>query len=357
MIEFRGVTKRFDDGTVAVDQLDLVAPEGQITVLVGPSGCGKTTTLRMVNRMVEPTSGTLLVGARDVRSRPPAELRRRIGYVIQQAGLFPHRTALDNVATVPLLTGATRRAARARAVELLELVGLPAELGARYPAQLSGGQQQRVGVARALAADPPVLLMDEPFSAVDPVVREGLQDELLRLQSELRKTILFVTHDIDEAVKLGDAVAVLRTGGVLAQFDPPQRLLAEPADDFVAGFVGRDRGYRGLSFVSSADLPVQEIDTVRVGERVAGLGWRLVVDEEGRPQGWLAPAEPFGEPVLRAGGSVHRLGGPMRSALDAALSSPLGLGVVVDGHGAVVGGVLAEEVLAEWRRQRGADVG
>ena len=356
LIEFRGVSKRFDDGTVAVDHLDLVAPAGQITVLVGPSGCGKTTTLRMVNRMVEPTSGALLVDARDVRSRPPAELRRRIGYVIQQAGLFPHRTALDNVATVPRLTGATRRAARARAAELLELVGLPAGLGARYPAQLSGGQQQRVGVARALAADPPVLLMDEPFSAVDPVVREGLQDELLRLQGELHKTILFVTHDIDEAIKLGDAVAVLRPGGVLAQLDPPQRLLAEPADDFVAGFVGRDRGFRGLSFISTDDLPVQEIETVRAGERAFGMGWRLVVDDQSRPQGWLAPAEPFGEPVLRARGSVHRLGGPMRGALDAALSSPLGMGVVVDRHGAVVGGVLAEEVLAEWRRQRGAHV-
>ncbi|MGH8920162.1 MAG: ATP-binding cassette domain-containing protein, partial [Actinomycetes bacterium] len=192
MIEFQGVTKRFYGGTVAVKQLDLVASEGQITVLVGPSGCGKTTSLRMVNRMVELTSGTLLLAGVDVRSRPPAQLRRGIGYVIQQAGLFPHRTIVDNVATVPLLTGATRRAARARAAELLELVGLPPELGRRYPAQLSGGQQQRVGVARALAADPPVLLMDEPFSAVDPVVREGLQDELLRLQRELGKTILFV---------------------------------------------------------------------------------------------------------------------------------------------------------------------
>ncbi|MGH4008366.1 MAG: ABC transporter ATP-binding protein [Pseudonocardiaceae bacterium] len=359
MIEFRGVTKRFDDGTVAVQVLDLVASEGQITVLVGPSGCGKTTSLRMVNRMVEPTSGTLLIDGRDIRSRPPAQLRRGIGYVIQQAGLFPHRTVVDNVATVPLLTGMTRRVARSRTADLLELVGLPAELGRRYPAQLSGGQQQRVGVARALAADPPVLLMDEPFSAVDPVVREGLQDELLRLQGELGKTILFVTHDIDEAIKLGDAVAVLRSGGVLAQFDPPQQLLAEPADDFVAGFVGRDRGYRALSFACSDGLPMHELDTVSVDTvpavaSGAGSGWRLVVDTEGRPRGWLAPGDPSS--VLRAGGSPHRLGGPMRTALDAALSSPSGIGVVIDGDGAAVGGVRADEVLAVWRRQRGIDV-
>ncbi|MGH3873214.1 MAG: ABC transporter ATP-binding protein [Pseudonocardiaceae bacterium] len=350
MIEFRGVTKRFADGTVAVTALDLHAAEGRITVLVGPSGCGKTTSLRMVNRMVQPTSGTLLIGGRDICSRPPAQLRRGIGYVIQQAGLFPHRTVLANIATVPLLTGVTRRAARVRAAELLELVGLPVELGRRYPAQLSGGQQQRVGVARALAADPPVLLMDEPFSAVDPVVREGLQDELLRLQGELGKTILFVTHDIDEAIRLGDTVAVLRPGGVLAQIDAPQRLLAEPADDFVAGFVGRDRGYRVLSFTSSDGLAVHELDTVPAGSGGAGSGWRLVVDTDGRPRGWLAP-----DGVVRAGGSPHRLGGPMRTALDAALSSPSGLGVVVDGDGVAVGGVRAEEVLAVWRRQRGAD--
>jgi osmoprotectant transport system ATP-binding protein len=369
VIEFRGVSKRFDDGTVAVQALDLLAAEGQITVLVGPSGCGKTTSLRMVNRMVEPTSGTLLVGGCDIRSQAPAQLRRGIGYVIQQVGLFPHRTVVDNIATVPRLTGATRRAARARAAELLELVGLSTGLGRRYPAQLSGGQQQRVGVARALAADPPVLLMDEPFSAVDPVVREDLQDQLLRLQGELGKTILFVTHDIDEAVRLGDAVAVLRAGGVLAQFDPPQRLLAEPADDFVAGFVGRDRGYRALSFVSSDDLPVHSLDTVRVAKTVqvaengAGSEWRLAVDADGRPRGWLAPAGVDGAEVdaaqpdgaLRAGGSLHRRGGPMRTALDAALSSPSGLGVVVDGDGAVVGGVLAEDILAQWRRQRGVD--
>lgn len=353
MIEFRAVTKRFDDGTVAVQGLDLVAPKGEITVLVGPSGCGKTTSLRMVNRLIEPTSGTVLVAGRDVRCAPPAQLRRGIGYVIQQVGLFPHRTVVDNIATVPLLTGVTRRAARARALQLLELVGLSTELGRRYPAQLSGGQQQRVGVARALAADPPVLLMDEPFSAVDPVVREGLQEELLRLQGQLGKTILFVTHDIDEALKLGDAVAVLRTGGVPAQFAAPQRLLAEPADDFVANFVGRDRGYRALSFLPTDDLPVHEVATVGAGEGSVGPGWRLAVDAAGRPRGWLDPAKLDG--ALRPRGSLHRRGGPMRTALDAALSSPSGLGVVVDGDGTAVGGVRAEDVLTAWRLKRGAD--
>jgi osmoprotectant transport system ATP-binding protein len=355
MIEFLAVTKRFDDGTVAVDELSLTAPTGRITVLVGPSGCGKTTSLRMVNRMIEPSGGTIRIDGQDVAERSPADLRRGIGYVIQQAGLFPHRTVLDNIATVPRLTGTSRTAARARATELLELVGLSTELGSRYPVQLSGGQQQRVGVARALAADPPVLLMDEPFSAVDPVVRESLQDELLRLQGELGKTILFVTHDIDEAVRLGDAVAVLRTGGVLAQFDAPSKLLAEPADDFVAGFVGRDRGYRGLSFDGSDGLPVHELTTVRVGDEAHGNGWRLAVDVEGRPRGWLAPGVVSG-PVLadglRAGGSLHRSGGPLRSALDAALSSPSGLGVVVDDSGAAIGGVTAEDVLALLRAHR-----
>ncbi|MGN6598292.1 MAG: ABC transporter ATP-binding protein, partial [Actinomycetes bacterium] len=234
MITFESVTKRYPDGTVAVDALDLEAPSGQITVLVGPSGCGKTTSLRMVNRMVEPSEGRILIDGEDTAAANLSQLRRGIGYVIQQAGLFPHRTVADNIATVPRLVGTKRRDARRRATELLELVGLAPELADRYPAQLSGGQQQRVGVARALAADPPIMLMDEPFSAVDPIVREQLQDEFLRLQGELGKTILFVTHDVDEAIKLGDQVAVLRQGGLLAQLAPPAELLARPDDDFVA---------------------------------------------------------------------------------------------------------------------------
>lgn len=209
MIEFDSVTKRYPDGTVAVDAVDMRAETGEITVLVGPSGCGKTTSLRMVNRMVEPTSGRVLIDGRDVADTDAAQLRRGIGYVIQHAGLFPHRTVVDNIATVPYLLGWSRRAARRRAMELMERVGLDPDLARRYPAQLSGGQQQRVGVARALAADPPIMLMDEPFSAVDPIVRAGLQQELLRLQSELHKTIVFVTHDIEEALFLGDRVVVM----------------------------------------------------------------------------------------------------------------------------------------------------
>jgi osmoprotectant transport system ATP-binding protein len=354
VIEFRGVTKRYPDGTVAVDELDLTVDAGRITVFVGPSGCGKTTSLRMINRMIEPTEGTILVDGKDIMAGDAAQLRRGIGYVIQQAGLFPHRTILDNIATVPLLLGWNKADARKRAAELMETVGLAPEMAKRYPTQLSGGQQQRVGVARALAADPPILLMDEPFSAVDPVVRESLQEELLRLQGELGKTIVFVTHDIDEAVKLGDKVAVLRVGGKLAQFDEPGHLLARPVDDFVDNFVGRDRGYRGLGFRSSAALTVGELPTVTLGEKAARhAGWVLVVDSEGRPQGWLDSAESafgpdtvVGPEHLVPGGSLYDVGsGSLRSALDAALSSPAGIGVAVDEHGAVAGSVSADDVL------------
>jgi osmoprotectant transport system ATP-binding protein len=356
MIEFRGVTKRFPDGTVAVDNLDLTVDDGKITVFVGPSGCGKTTSLRMVNRMIEPSEGTITVNGQDVMSTDAAELRRGIGYVIQQAGLFPHRTILDNIATVPLLLGWNKAKARARAAELMDIVGLAPEMAQRYPTQLSGGQQQRVGVARALAADPPILLMDEPFSAVDPVVRESLQEELLRLQSELGKTIVFVTHDIDEAVKLGDKVAVLRVGGKLAQYAEPGELLARPVDDFVDNFVGRDRGYRGLGFLTSDEIRLGELRTVAVGDpRPADGEWVLVVDAERRPQGWLGPVAPGAEPTngavveagqLLPGGSLYELDtGSLRSALDAALSSPSGVGVAVDADGRVAGAVSADDVL------------
>jgi osmoprotectant transport system ATP-binding protein len=356
MIRFDAVSKKYPDGTVAVDELSLTAPSGQITVLVGPSGCGKTTSLRMVNRMIEPTSGTITIDDRDVTSVPATELRRGIGYVIQHAGLFPHRTVADNVATVPLLTGMTRREARARAVELLERVGLPASFAKRYPAQLSGGQQQRVGVARALAADPPVMLMDEPFSAVDPVVRDQLQREFLRLQEELRKTIVFVTHDIDEAIRLGDRVAVLAVGGRLAQLASPAELLATPADPFVAGFVGRDRGYRALGFVS-ADVAAVPEPSVRLGSSVRAArdigdgDWVLVVDDAGAPQGWLdltlgSPEDDVITPsMLNLGGTLAPAGGTLRQALDSALSSPSGRGVLVDDDGHVVGSVTAPQVL------------
>src|SRR5689334_23648644 len=293
MIAFDGVTKKYPDGTVAVDDLSLEAPSGKITVLVGPSGCGKTTSLRMINRMIQPSSGTITLDGKDTGRMKESELRRGIGYVIQHAGLFPHRTVLDNVGTVPRLLGRDKRETEKRSRELLERVGLDPAFATRYPAQLSGGQQQRVGVARALAADPPVMLMDEPFSAVDPVVREQLQNEFLRLQGELGKTILFVTHDIDEAVKLGDQVAVLRVGGKLAQLADPATLLGDPHDDFVAGFVGRDRGYRGLGFRSAPSLTPSEEPAVRLGESVdasADAAWVLVTDDESKPVGWVEPS-------------------------------------------------------------------
>ena len=248
MIRLDGVGKTFGDGTVAVEALDLDVPRGAVVTLVGPSGCGKSTTLKMVNRLIEPTSGRIFLDGTDVTDADPVELRRGIGYVIQQVGLFPHQTIATNVATVPSLLGWSKADARARALELMDLVGLDPEVFAdRFPHQLSGGQRQRVGVARALAADPPVLLMDEPFGAVDPVVRARLQDEFLRLQRELGKTVLLVTHDIDEAVKMGDQVAVFAAGGRLAQYDVPAAILGAPADEFVSEFVGGSRGLRRLS--------------------------------------------------------------------------------------------------------------
>jgi osmoprotectant transport system ATP-binding protein len=351
MIAFDGVTKKFPDGTVAVDDLSLEAPSGKITVLVGPSGCGKTTSLRMINRMIRPTSGTITLDGKDTGRMKESDLRRGIGYVIQHAGLFPHRTVLDNVSTVPRLLGMDKTETRKRSMELLERVGLDPAFAKRYPAQLSGGQQQRVGVARALAADPPVMLMDEPFSAVDPVVREQLQDEFLRLQGDLGKTIIFVTHDIDEAIKLGDQVAVLKVGGHLAQLAEPAYLLSHPVDDFVADFVGRDRGYRALSFQQTPKLPLASERTVSMGERVDGIDadWVLVVDEDNHPLGWVEPRRVKGSissEMLHRGGTVARASGPLRAALDSALSSPSRRGVIVDDSGALVGTVRAGEVLA-----------
>lgn len=365
MITFSGVTKRYPDGTVAVDDLSLEVPEGCLTVFVGPSGCGKTTSMRMINRMVDPTSGTVTVDGRNVADVDPVKLRLGIGYVIQSGGLMPHQRVIDNVATVPVLQGQSRRAARQAAYEVLERVGLDPKLAERYPAQLSGGQQQRVGVARALAADPPILLMDEPFSAVDPVVRDELQVEILRLQSELRKTIVFVTHDIDEAVKLGDAVAVFGVGGALQQYDPPERLLSNPANDFVAGFVGADRGYRLMQFFSASSLELQRVPTVTEDE-IGGLNlapdeWRLVTVEDGSPFGWIdadgVERHHEGSSLydsVTAGGSLFHPDGTLRSALDAALSSPSGIGVAVDADGAVVGGAAAEDVIDSMESQRQA---
>ena len=288
-IRLERVGKRYEDGTVAVHELDLDVPRGEIVVLVGPSGCGKSTTLKMVNRLVEPSSGRIVLDGDDVTRVDPVRLRRRIGYVIQQIGLFPHQTVRANVATVPRLLRWDSARTRARVDELLELVGLdPARHGDRYPHQLSGGQRQRVGVARALAADPPVLLMDEPFGAVDPVVRERLQAEFLRLQRDVRKTVLFVTHDIDEAVRVGDRIAVFREGGHLEQYATPAHLLADPATEFVARFVGHDRALKRLAVTPLAPDVLEQ--PALVPADFAGIGdaaWAIVTAADGRPTGWV----------------------------------------------------------------------
>ena len=271
MIGFENVRKEYPGGTLAVEDFTLEIASHEAVALVGTSGSGKTTLMRMINRMVDPTSGRVTIDGEDVAAMDPVRLRRSIGYVMQASGLLPHRTVLDNITTVPVLRGTAKGEARERARELMDTVGLDPELASRYPAQLSGGQQQRVGVARGLAADPNILLMDEPFGAVDPIVREELQSELQRLQRELRKTIVFVTHDIDEAFRIGDRVVILRPGGLIAQVGTPQEILAEPADDFVASFVGADRGTRTLH--------VERVD-----------GRDVVVDADGRAAGVLAGA-------------------------------------------------------------------
>jgi osmoprotectant transport system ATP-binding protein len=267
VIEFRSVSKEFPDGTRAVDDFSLVIPSRKTTVFVGSSGCGKTTLLRMINRMVDPTAGTILIDDEDIATVEPVALRRRIGYVMQNSGLLPHRKVIDNVATVPLLTGVPKKVAHARALDLLDTVGLDRALANRYPSQLSGGQQQRVGVARGLAIDPNILLMDEPFGAVDPIVRADLQNETNRLQHELGKTIVFVTHDIDEAFLLGDQVVILEKGARIAQQGTPEQILANPASDFVAEFIGANKGKRSLTITQ-----VDGQDVVVDGEgRVAGV--------------------------------------------------------------------------------------
>jgi osmoprotectant transport system ATP-binding protein len=345
VIEFESVGKTFKDGTVAVVDLNLIVPSDKITVIVGPSGCGKTTTLRMVNRMLEPTTGRITWDGVPLRSRRKTTLRRQMGYVIQSGGLFPHRTVLDNIGTVPSLLHWQKKKIEKRAVELLDSVGLERKLAHRYPAQLSGGQQQRVGVARALAADPLVLLMDEPFSAVDPVVRSELHEFFLGLQRELSKTIILITHDIDEAIKLGDQVAIMRVGGHLAQVGTPQQLLDEPHDAFVEGFVGRDRGFRSLSFQPASQLRLERIKVVRDVETATGAGPILVVDGDARPVGWAVSERP-GQ-VFPLGATFSPETDSLRAALDSALTSPHGLAVAVTADTHRYAGVVSADTILD----------
>lgn len=348
----------------AVNELSLIVPAGKICVLVGPSGCGKTTSLKMVNRLIEPTSGRILLDGVDAGTRDLIELRRHIGYVIQQVGLFPHQTVEENVATVPRLLGWDDERRSKRATELLELVGLdPASYARRYPAQLSGGERQRVGVARALAADPPIMLMDEPFGAVDPIVRERLQNEFLRLQEDLAKTILFVTHDIDEAIKMGDLVAVFRQGGRVAQFGTPAEILSQPASDFVAKFVGADRGLKRLSLFRVGDVPLESLPTARVGEPAAPARARLaahpfdyllVLDQKSRPLGWahqdsLVHAEEITAELAHPMSPILDRRTTLKDALSLLLEADVQTGLVADRNG-VYQGVLTVDTIADFAR-------
>ena len=354
MVALDRVSKRYGTADApAVNDLSITIEAGEICVLVGPSGCGKTTTMKMINRLVEPTSGRVTIDGEDVMAMPPVELRRRIGYVIQQVGLFPHMTVADNVAVVPRLLKWSGQRIRERVDELLDLVGLdPRTYGERYPSALSGGERQRVGVARALAADPPVMLMDEPFGAVDPIRRERLQNEFLRLQEQVRKTVVFVTHDVDEAIKMADRIAILQRGGVLAQYDTPAAILAHPASEFVERFVGADRGLKRLSLGRVRDLATIEAITVRAGEdreaarhRVAAdeqLSYALLVDDADRPLGWIDQSDLDGSGPVDPGAAMP--GAPtvqpettLRDALSVMLDSSVQLGVVVDARDRVLG--------------------
>ncbi|MEV6261533.1 betaine/proline/choline family ABC transporter ATP-binding protein [Streptomyces sp. NPDC051784] len=346
MIRFEHVTKRYADGTTAVDDLSFEVAEGELVTLVGPSGCGKTTTMKMVNRLTEPTEGRIFLDGEDISAIDPVRLRRRIGYVIQQVGLFPHKTVLENTATVPHLLGWGREKGRRRAAELLDLVGLdPLVHGDRYPEQLSGGQRQRVGVARALAADPPVLLMDEPFGAVDPVVRERLQNEFLKLQEQVRKTVLFVTHDIEEAVRLGDRIAVYGQGRI-EQFDTPATVLGAPSTPYVADFVGADRGLKRLSVtpVEESDLdqpPVVHLDDPMVEAtarlKAAGARWAVVLDAQDTLHGWIPVGGGSGAGTVREHARRMEawlpLGAPLKQAFATMLQHDAGWIAVTDEEG------------------------
>jgi osmoprotectant transport system ATP-binding protein len=377
VLELREVTKRYTrEGRAAVDGLSLTVPAGEVCVLIGPSGCGKTTALKMINRLIEPTGGEILIDGRSVRERNPSQLRREVGYVIQQVGLLPHLTVFANVATVPRLLGWEKARIRVRVRELLELIGLdPDEFSGRYPAQLSGGQQQRVGLARALAADPPVMLMDEPFSAVDPITRERLQNDFLRLHRTVPKTVVFVTHDIDEAVKMGDRIALMREGH-LVQYASPAELLANPADDFVADFVGADRALKSLSLTRVEEVELIPAPLVRAGEPAEEVRARLargeltpvadhllVVNDAGRPLDWLPVSRLEGDmaevPASAPGGAEPVIDHvtTLRDALSALFETNAAYGAVVDERGRCIGLIGAHEISAGFRQAGGISVG
>jgi osmoprotectant transport system ATP-binding protein len=361
MIRLERLEKRFPGAKEpAVEALSMDIPEGEIVVFVGPSGCGKTTTMKMINRIIEPTGGRIVLEGEDVTKANPDRLRRRIGYVIQQVGLFPHQTIAENISTVPKLLGWEGKRVSERVDELLELVSMdPAEFRHRYPKELSGGQRQRVGVARALAADPPVMLMDEPFGAIDPITRERLQNEFLRVQEDIRKTIVFVTHDIDEAIKMGDRIAILRDRSVIAQYDTPENVLSAPADGYVENFIGAGASLKRLNLTRIRDIEMADWPVARQGTsreealtliRRSGRGALLVIDEEGRPMRWLD-----GRDLMRSDRPLEELGSPpeaivqpqtsLHGALNEMLTARYGVATVVDGHGAYLGTIDMQTIM------------
>ncbi|MGI5398651.1 betaine/proline/choline family ABC transporter ATP-binding protein [Streptomyces sp. CA-135486] len=370
-MKLEDLTKRYPGSpSPAVDNVSMEIMPGETVILVGPSGCGKSTTLKMINRLIEPTSGRIRINDEDVTDMDPVKLRRKIGYAIQSSGLFPHMTVAENIALVPKMVGWPKSKVRDRVEEMLDLVGLdPREFHGRYPRQLSGGQQQRVGVARALAADPPVLLMDEPFGAVDPITRDHLQDELIRLQRELHKTIVFVTHDFDEAIKLGDRIAVLRERSHIAQFDTPEAILANPADDFVSGFVGAGAALKRLNLTRVREVEIMDFPTVTVDDPLESVLNKLgegrhneilMLDRRGRPYKWLRRVD-----LLRAKGSPARAGqlvqatvtrdATLHDALEAVLTDASGRVAVTGRRGEYIGVVDMETLMNSVQEMLEAD--
>ena len=366
MIRLENLTKIFAaQDEPAVDDLSMEIYEGEIVVFVGPSGCGKTTTMKMINRIIEPTSGRIFLQGEDVTEANPDNLRRRMGYVIQQIGLFPHMTIADNIATVPRMLGWENKRTSDRIDELLETVGMDLSYRDRYPKELSGGQRQRIGVARAMAADPPVLLMDEPFGAIDPITRDRLQDEFLRLQQEIKKTIVFVTHDIDEAIKMGDRIAILRTQSKIAQYDTPERILTDPADDFVEDFIGAGASIKRLRLstvgdIETADWPVAKLSDGReeVREKVhsSGRDYVLLLDDRERPKRWVSaehlerstPLEEAGRPAV----AIVESNSNLYNTLDTMITAYKGSAVLVDDGGRYKGVVDFDAVLEAIRAMR-----